>query len=255
MSGCVSWLIFDVVFYSNSLFSSQVVGRFISAPSAASASPASVHSFLLRVALSTLCLSLCALPGYLGATLVIDRWGRRRLQLFGFAGMTLSYALCAASLPWLLSREPLFYALYGLSFFFCNMGPNVTTFVIPAELFPTGIRATAHGLSAAAGKVGAAIGTAVMPLLLTASSLSVVLYLSAGISVLGLLWTLALTAESRDRNVCTTTEILQGGNALLAAARDGNEDGGRQLTATEAEAEAQRLSKQHGQTAVINGDG
>lgn len=52
----------------------------------------------------------------------------------------------------------LFAVLYGLTFFFANFGPNSTTFVLPAELFPTRIRSTCHALSAAAGKAGAMVG-------------------------------------------------------------------------------------------------
>jgi MFS family permease len=44
---------------------------------------------------------------------------------------------------------------------FHNSGPNATTFIIPAECFPTRFRATAHGFSAAAGKVGAVIAQVV----------------------------------------------------------------------------------------------
>lgn len=36
-------------------------------------------------------------------------------------------------------------------------GPNATTFIVPGECFPTRYRSTSHGLSAAAGKVGAII--------------------------------------------------------------------------------------------------
>jgi MFS transporter, PHS family, inorganic phosphate transporter len=44
-------------------------------------------------------------------------------------------------------------------------GPNATTFIAPAEIFPTRLRATAHGLSAAAGKIGAIIAqVAITPL-------------------------------------------------------------------------------------------
>ena len=247
-----SWFIFDVVFYANSLFSSAVVSKFIKQP-AFDASSDDKHSYLVQVALSTLYLALCALPGYFAATLVIDRWGRRKLQMFGqqvsrthqpqhnrhsatcpcnlvialhtmlcsagvrwlltecvagllcldagFFGMLLSYLLCGVTYPHLTNSRGLFYAVYGLSFFFCNMGPNVTTFVIPSELFPTAIRATAHGVSAASGKLGAALGTAVMPLLLSKSSLPTVLYVSAAISALGLAFTAALTVESSNINL------------------------------------------------------
>jgi PHS family inorganic phosphate transporter-like MFS transporter len=44
--------------------------------------------------------------------------------------------------------------------FFQNFGPNATTFVIPGEVFPTRYRSTAHGISAAAGKLGAIISSA-----------------------------------------------------------------------------------------------
>ena len=134
-----------------------------------------VHRYLLDVATSTLILGLCALPGYVAATAVIDRWGRRRLQLVGYAGMTFSYLVCALALRSATSASPpsapVFYILYGLSFTCCNL-VNVTTYVIPAEIFPTAIRATGHGLSAAAGKLGAAIGGALMPAILAASNQS-----------------------------------------------------------------------------------
>ena len=37
-------------------------------------------------------------------------------------------------------------------------GPNSTTFIIPAEVFPTKYRSTCHGISAASGKAGAIVG-------------------------------------------------------------------------------------------------
>merc|ERR1719478_1355494 len=47
---------------------------------------------------------------------------------------------------------------FGFTFLFSNFGPNTTTFVLPVEIYPTLVRATCHGISAAAGKVGAVIG-------------------------------------------------------------------------------------------------
>jgi hypothetical protein len=92
----------------------------------------------------------------------------------------------------------LFFILYGLTFFFCNFGPNVTTFVIPSEVFPAEIRATSHGISAAIGKAGALVGGAMMPAILRSGSVASVMYTCAAISVLGLMWTAALTRETKD---------------------------------------------------------
>ena len=47
--------------------------------------------------------------------------------------------------------------LYFMSSFFGQFGPNATTWLLPGEVFPTDIRATCHGISAATGKVGALV--------------------------------------------------------------------------------------------------
>ena len=48
-----------------------------------------------------------------------------------------------------------FQAMYFLSSFFNQFGPNCVTFIAAAEVYPTPVRATAHGFSAAVGKLGA----------------------------------------------------------------------------------------------------
>ena len=47
--------------------------------------------------------------------------------------------------------------VYFLAQLVFEMGPNFTTFILPAELFPTRHRALGHGIAAASGKFGAAI--------------------------------------------------------------------------------------------------
>jgi len=51
-----------------------------------------------------------------------------------------------------------FVVMYAFTFFFANFGPNSTTFIVPAEIFPARLRSTCHGISAAAGKAGAIVG-------------------------------------------------------------------------------------------------
>ena len=52
----------------------------------------------------------------------------------------------------------MFTILYGLTFFFAKFGPNSTTFIVPAEIFPARFRSICRGISTAAGKAGAIIG-------------------------------------------------------------------------------------------------
>jgi hypothetical protein len=43
-----------------------------------------------------------------------------------------------------------FVVLYGISYFFTEFGPNTTTFIYPAEIFPVEVRTTGHGISGGA---------------------------------------------------------------------------------------------------------
>ncbi|MFP3236745.1 MAG: MFS transporter, partial [Vulcanisaeta sp.] len=44
------------------------------------------------------------------------------------------------------------------------VGPNVTTFIMPTEVFPTRYRTTGHGIAAGSGKLGAALATFIIPI-------------------------------------------------------------------------------------------
>ena len=121
--------------------------------------------------------------------------------------MCVMYVVCGIVLSFQDKPElAVFYSLYGLSFFFCNMGPNTTTFVIPSELFPTSIRASAHGVSAAAGKVGAAIGTALMPAILEVSTLPTVMFISAAVAASGFVFSVFLTRESQHTDIMQSAQ-------------------------------------------------
>ena len=45
--------------------------------------------------------------------------------------------------------------MWTLQSFWGQLGPNATTFILAAELFPTELRGRFHGASAAVGKLGA----------------------------------------------------------------------------------------------------
>jgi PHS family inorganic phosphate transporter-like MFS transporter len=78
-----------------------------------------------------------------------------------------------------------FLLVYGVSYFFTEFGPNMTTFVLPSELYPVTMRTTGHGISAGIGKLGAFIGVFLFPLLQTSLGLRGTLLLTAGVASLG----------------------------------------------------------------------
>jgi MFS transporter, PHS family, inorganic phosphate transporter len=85
-----------------------------------------------------------------------------------------------------------FLLVYGVSYFFTEFGPNMTTFVMPSELYPVSMRATGHGISAGVGKLGAFIGVFLFPLLNDWFGLRGTLLLTAGVAVAGFALTLVL---------------------------------------------------------------
>lgn len=82
--------------------------------------------------------------------------GRLPIQNMGFAVLTVVFVILASAYHLILEHSiELFIFLFTVAQFFFNFGPNVTTFVIPGEVFPTRFRSTGHGISAASGKLGA----------------------------------------------------------------------------------------------------
>ena len=147
------WLLYDIVDYGLGLYSDDVLQKL------------KVGTGNASTTLAVMLVQIISLPGCVAAVWLVPRLGRRGTQLFGLAGMLLTYATLAIilSLPSLkdaADKQPaLMVSLYALQLTFDYMGPGATTYIIPAELFPTTARATCHGLSAASGKVGAAIGS------------------------------------------------------------------------------------------------
>ena len=100
-----------------------------------------------------------ALCGYYLASFMIDNklYGRKWMQIIGFLCDFILFVIPAFNYEYYAKGPGLnsFMAMYFLSSFFNQFGPNSVTFIAAAEVFPTPIRATAHGFSAAAGKMGA----------------------------------------------------------------------------------------------------
>ncbi|EQD62541.1 phosphate transporter related protein [mine drainage metagenome] len=107
-----------------------------------------------------------------------------------------------------------FLAIYGISYFFIEFGPNVTTFIYPPEVFPTKIRGIGAGASAAGGKTGAFIGTFLNVIILSSSIGESGLFLIlAALSALGLLLTLAILPETKGKDleqISGESELLRG---------------------------------------------
>ncbi|GLJ22749.1 hypothetical protein SUGI_0428530 [Cryptomeria japonica] len=156
-----SWFFLDLAFYGSNLYQKELYSfvGWLKKPEEYENPVDEVFHIARAQVLITLCGTL---PGCLANVFLIDRFGRFKIQLFGF--LLVSVWITAIALPldtyWQDPSNKIgFLAIYSLACFFLTFGPTSTTFIVPEELFPARLRSTCHGLSAAAGKVGGLIGT------------------------------------------------------------------------------------------------
>jgi len=157
-----SWFALDIAFYGLGLNSSIVLSAIgFGSPSKSITGGLSVYENLRAISVGNIILSVGGLiPGYYATMLFIDSWGRKPIQLMGFGLLTIIFCCMGFGFDALTKNAETtkaFVFLYCIANFFQNFGPNSTTFVIPGEAFPTRYRSTAHGISAATGKLGAIV--------------------------------------------------------------------------------------------------
>jgi len=146
-----SWYLSDIVFYGNKLFPASIIIAVIGG-----------NPTVFQVIESTLLNNFVALIGYYSSAFLMDKpWmGRRRLQQTGFFFSLCLFGICGIAFDELVKTQNVrwFQALYFMSSFFVQF-TNSTTWLLAAECFPTSVRSTAHGISAAIGKLGALTAT------------------------------------------------------------------------------------------------
>jgi MFS transporter, PHS family, inorganic phosphate transporter len=180
-----TWFLFDYAYYGNTLSLPSILKEV--AP----------HASLEVKLLWTLGIFVVfAVPGYLLAIARMDRIGHRRLQFIGFAVMALCFVVLGA-FPALTTTVAPFLAIFGLSYFFTEFGPNTTTFVMPSEVFPVSMRATGHGFAAGIGKLGAFVGVFLVPQLQKHLGLRGMLVVAGTAASLGFLLTMVLPEPAR----------------------------------------------------------
>lgn len=157
----MSWFFLDLAFYGltlNNTIILQAIGY---------GHGKTLYDTLYNQAVGMIIIT-CAggLPGYWFAVFIVDTVGRKPLQLLGF--LLLAIVFCILGFLHDGLSEPAMLGLYIVAMFLFNAGPNTTTFLVAGECFPTRYRSTAHGISAAMGKLGAVIAQIIsIPLLRT----------------------------------------------------------------------------------------
>lgn len=143
-----AWFCNDVFFYGNKLFQGDFIK--VISPHSSGVMLGWLYN-LINIGVS--------MAGYYLAAFFIDHkfYGRNMMQQVGFIMDFILFVVPAFHYKHYKEAAHVheFQTMYYLSSFFNQFGPNAVTFLAAAEVFPTSIRASAHGFSAAWGKAGA----------------------------------------------------------------------------------------------------
>jgi len=206
----LSWALYDFIYYGTALNLPEIMGILTQHSDSGDQSSSSydsdssqtriVYNALIQNSLKNAFVATMGIPGVLFAIYAIEPiGGLKPLQGWGFiligiscAGINITYkASVSANMNGNEVRESIF---QWASFLFCcllifslNWGCNVSTYVLPIEIFPKKIRSSFHGLAACSGKVGALIGSLCFTFLnKTSSGISVTFFVCSLFSFIGL---------------------------------------------------------------------
>ncbi|KAF3175513.1 hypothetical protein TWF225_002741 [Orbilia oligospora] len=176
-----TWFANDVFFYGNKLFQSEFIK--VITPND--------HSVMTGWKWNLVNVSV-SMVGYYMASLLIDNklYGRKRMQIVGFMFDFILFIIPAFAFKYFTSREHIygFQAMYFLSSFFNQFGPNSVTFLVAAEVYPASVRASAHGFGAAIGKLGAVAAAILYSYIDTQTKFYVVPWFGLGGAIMTWLW-------------------------------------------------------------------
>lgn len=193
--GCaLCWFLVDITFYGINLNQSSILN-------AIGFTKGSTWGKLMKTATGNLIITSAGfLPGYFITMFTIDIVGRKPIQLLGFTMNALFLGILAGRFNTLKNQTGPFFVVFVFLQLFFNFGANATTFIIPAEAFPTRVRATAHGVCAAAGKCGAILSSLLFSHLANKTSLGNegVFWIFFGVSIAGMIATVLLVPETKE---------------------------------------------------------
>ncbi|KAJ5980334.1 hypothetical protein N7481_007632, partial [Penicillium waksmanii] len=206
-----AWFLFDIAYYGVNLNQSIVLTRI------GFAKGATPWETLYNTAIGNIIVQAAGyLPGFYVGIFLPDRIGRVRQQFLACVGVCIMYAIWAGiSSPTAHTSTAGLMIVFAISQFLLTVGPNVTTFLLPAEVFPTRVRGTAHGISAASGKCGAILTSFVFGTVEDSIGLDGVLGLFSGIMLFTALVTLWIP-ETKNH----TLEAIEGGELYQEESSD-----------------------------------
>jgi MFS family permease len=192
-SAALLWMIYDLVVYAGVLFGPSLIA------SSLGLGPIS-FSLLLDI--------VFILPAsVLMSVFLIDRVGRKPLQVWGFAIGGAFVALFALMQSQLAAVPILAFIVFGL-YCVAQTGPGIVSGagVLGVELAPTRIRSVAQSITVAGGRIGAAVSAFFFPLLFAGIGQAGAYWVIAGLALCGAVLTQLLVPETGRISLEAITE-------------------------------------------------
>lgn len=145
-------------------------------------------------------LSAVALAGSVATVLLIDKAGRRVLTVPPQWIITVLLVILGL---WTDAPGMAVLGLF-LAFSFFNAGCGTLTCIYPGEVFPTEIRGVGTGFAAAFSRIGAGLGTFLMPWAMSNLGPSVTILIAAGIAAVGAGVSQWLAPETKGKSLSET---------------------------------------------------
>ncbi|RSH85344.1 Inorganic phosphate transporter pho84 [Saitozyma podzolica] len=176
VSTALTWFFFDIAFYGFSLNNSNILALI------GYGSGNTKYQSLYNTAVGAIIITIFGIVGNLIGIFLPDIIGRRPQLIGGCLICAVLYAIWAGVENHTSTGGLM--ALFVISSLFLQGGPNNMTFLCPIEVFPTRVRGTAHGISAAVGKCGALLTAFAFGYLSTNAGLAAAIGLCSGVMVL-----------------------------------------------------------------------
>jgi len=199
----VPWFLQDLGTYGIGIFTPTILSAMLGHERPGHSLSDVIHNDMLAAKGSAV-MDIFFFAGIVAAILLVERFGRIRLQIVGFIGCAAGLAMAALSIrPDGSNDMILLFIGFTLFYFMTNLGPNAMTYLLAGEVFPTHIRGKGAGLAASVAKVGAVLTAFLFPILLKSMGTGPLLLLLVIASILGAVVTWLFAIETTGRNLET----------------------------------------------------
>jgi putative MFS transporter len=153
----------------------------------------------------TIAANAMAALGALVGMLTIERVGRRRQLIGPFWIMTAALLVVGV---WNGAPVVVIVACFALFSFFNAMSGNLTA-VYPIEVFPTAVRSSGVGVASAFSRIGAAVGTFLLPVGISTIGIGPSMLIGAALCAIGAVVSHVLAPETTGQTLTRTSVVAR----------------------------------------------